>query len=158
MDLLKYEGHEDYWGLEDFCKVRLRELTLFSLEKRLQGDLIAAFQYIKGAYKKDGKRFFARVCSDRTRINDFKGKFRLDLRKKVFIMRLMRHWNGSPEKLWTPHPLKCSKPNWTGLWVTSPSEKCPCPWQRAWNQMIFQVLSNLNHSVTVILRSREHRG
>ena len=47
---------------------RLRELGLFSLEKRmLQGNFIAAFQYLKGDYKKEGNRFFARVDSDRTR-------------------------------------------------------------------------------------------
>ena len=47
---------------------RLRELGLFSLEKRrLWGDFIATFQCLKGAYRKAGERLFVRECTDRTR-------------------------------------------------------------------------------------------
>jgi len=47
---------------------RLRELGLFSLEKRrLQGDLTAAFQYVNGGRKKEGDRLYRNICCDRTR-------------------------------------------------------------------------------------------
>jgi len=51
-------------GLEHLSyKERLRELGLFNLEKRrLQEDLIAAFQYLNGAYKKDGDKLFSKAC------------------------------------------------------------------------------------------------
>ena len=56
-----------------------------------------AFQYLKGSYRKEGDRLFSSVCGDRTRGNGFKlREVRLDIRKKSFTVRMVKHWNRLP--------------------------------------------------------------
>ncbi|KAK4822309.1 hypothetical protein QYF61_013008 [Mycteria americana] len=59
---------------------RLRDLGLFSLEKRrLRGDLIALYNCLKGGYRE--------------------GRFKLDIRKFYFTERVIKHWNRLPREV-----------------------------------------------------------
>ena len=76
-----------------------------------------AFQYLKGAYRKAGEGLFMREYSDRMRGNSFKleeGRLRLDIRKKFFIVRVVRHWHRLPSEA-VDAPWKHSRPGRLGL-------------------------------------------
>ena len=63
---------------------------------------MVAFQYLKGAYRKAGEGLFITACSDKMRGNGFileEVKFRLDIRKKFFTVRVVRHWNRLPSEV-----------------------------------------------------------
>ncbi|XP_056343063.1 triadin isoform X5 [Oenanthe melanoleuca] len=91
-------------GLEHISyENRLREMGQFSLEnRRLRGYLITAFQYVKGTCKRAKEGLLTTACGDRTRENGFKLKevgFSLDIREKVFTVRVVRLWNRLPREV-----------------------------------------------------------
>ena len=112
------------------------------------GDLIAAFEYLKGVYKQEGSQLFERIDNSRTRGNGLKLKerrFRLDVRGTFFTMRVVRCWHRMPR------PWRCSRPDWMGPWAAWSSIKCggwwPCIQQGDWSLMILEIPFNLGHFV-----------
>ena len=64
------------------------------------------------AIRKKRDRLFSRVCCNRIRGNGFKikvGKLRLDIKKKLSIIRVVRHWNRMPREVVDAPSLKVTQ-------------------------------------------------
>ena len=82
---------------------RLQDLNLFSLHnRRLRGDLVACYKLVRGDKQALGESLFPRALPGVTTNNAHKlaeGKFRLDIRRCYFMVRVARIWNQLPREV-----------------------------------------------------------
>ena len=75
------------------------------------------------------------------------GTFRLDIRKKLFIVRAVRHWNRLPNEAVDAPSLEAFKARLDGAVSNLVWWEVSLPIAGGWNEVISKVPSNPNHSM-----------
>jgi len=101
-------------GLEHLAyRERLRELRLLSLEET-HGGLVYLDKYLVGRNDEDGARLLSVAPTDRTRGNGYLLKtMTFHLNRGKHFLPTSNTGTDHPERLWSLHPWRCSKPNET---------------------------------------------
>jgi len=86
-------------------------MALFSLDRRrLRGDLINVYKYLKCGSQGDMANLFSALCGERTRGNCRKLEYRkchTNMQRSFFTARVTEHWTGCPRLTWTPTCVAC---------------------------------------------------
>ena len=162
-DMLRHMGEwEVIWDNQHgFTKGRATDVTYLDFSKAFDivpttsfspnwRDLRAALQYLKRDCKKERDRLFSSICCDSTRRNGYKlkeGGFRLDLRKKIFTIRVVKHWHRLPREVVDAPSLETAKVRLDRALSTWWSCGCPCSLQGSWTRWPFKIPSNSNNSM-----------
>jgi len=87
-------------------------------EEKIVGRPYSSLSALKGGFiRKMGTGFFVgpAVRGQGVMVLNLKeGRFRLDIRKKFFTMRVVKHWNRFPKEAVEAPSLE-TRPGWTGL-------------------------------------------
>jgi len=138
-------------GLEPLCwEERLGELGLLSLERRrLRGDLRAAASAWRGC-ERAGEGLVTRAWRDRTRGDGFKlkeGRFRLDVRKKCFPLRVVRPWPRLPREVVDAPSLESFQARLDRALSSLTQLKMSLLIAGGWSRWPLKLPSNTDHSV-----------
>lgn len=85
-------------------------------KKRLTGNLVSGYEYLMVGGKECEVRLSSATSCEQTKGNRHKlkyKKFRLNVTKTLFAMRVVEYWKRLSVALWSLYPQRLSKSDWT---------------------------------------------